>query len=434
MRIVVLIICLIICALFAVTLFIDIVAQRYRILLPDWFSIGNVDDARVILSTIIEAVSTVLGLVFSVVLLVLSMAASQFGPRLLRRFILTYNGEMTIGLFAGTFLFSLMTLVVVHMKNGHEFVPQLTIITSCILIILSFAALICFSQRIRTGIQTGNLVSKLYQDLLKGVNDYVALRKVHALENAKFAGGDSAALREKCVTEGYPILARAHGYLQAIDHVSIIKAATRADTTILLMLHPGEFVIAGTILAYVIPTDKGGLFSSVINEAFTVGANRTLTQDPDFAFAQIIEIGIRALSPAINDTFTGIACVDWLSDMIMSLVELPETGDSWFDNNGHIRLIVIPMKFPRLVRSAFDMIREAGATNPAVLIRLLHNFARIAPHLKSHDQRAAFMRQITAINDHAESNEFTSVDLEDIKRFHHHVCKALNSIDSKPLI
>lgn len=426
LRLAVLGICLMASVLFALTLFIDIQAQKGLIPLPSWLSIGNVEDARVMLSSILQAVSTVLGLVFSVVLLVLSMAASQFGPRLLRRFILDQNGQGTIGLFSATFLFSLFALVVARAENGHEFVPQLTTITAVALMIASFAALIAYSQSIRKEIQAGNLIARVTEDLSRAIANYIALRKTCAEENATNTPVENPAiLRQRCADEGYPILASNAGYLQAIDYDSLIATATANDAVISLKIHSGNFIISGTVLAHIIPAEKGELLVQSINNALRIGPNRTITQDPEFAFAQIVEIGIRALSMAINDSFTGIACVDWLSNNILSLVNLPETGESWQDKTGHTRLIEIPVKYPRLVGAAFDMMRESGADNPSILIRMLQNFTRMGPHFKSNAQRDAIMRQVTAIRELADLQSFTSIDLNDIINWYNQACEAL---------
>lgn len=426
LRLSVFLVCLAICALFLLTLFIDMELQKGNVALYSWLSVGNVDDARVLLSSIIGAVSTVLGLVFSVVLLVLTMAATQFGPRLLRRFIIIYNGQVTIGLFTGTFLFTLLTLVVVRFEHGHEFVPQITCLTAVILMVISFGALISFSQRIRTGIQTGNLVYQVHHDLLRAINDYVELRKIRATESSKFLSAeDLKALRNNCMIEGRAILAETAGYLQAINFNSLVKAATINEATISLTVHPGNFVIAGTVVAYVIPAEKSDCLRSIINQSLFIGANRTLEQDPEFAFAQIVEIGIRALSAAVNDTFTGIACIDWMSNMIMSLVELPATDESWHDSSGRARLIELSVKFPRLVQAGFDMMRESAANNPAILIRMLQNFARIAPFLKTEEQRAAITRQVKAVDESTTLNSITPTDLEDINNFYKRVMEAL---------
>ncbi|MBI2785699.1 MAG: DUF2254 domain-containing protein [Legionella longbeachae] len=419
-------ICLLGCLLFLLTLFIDIQAQKGNINLPNWILIGDVDDARSMLTAIIGAVSTVLGLVFSVVLLVLSMAASQFGPRLLRRFIIEQNGQGTIGLFSATFLFSLFTLVSVHYYNGQEFVPQLTTLTAVLLLIVSFGALISFSQNIRKEIQTGNLIAKVDEELSKIITQFVEMRKARIINTSNLAVEEQPDLLcKQALKEGYSVPSSNAGYLQSIDYDKIIKAAKKEDAVIVMKVRPGHFVITETTLAEVIPAKKGFVLTNKINEALRIGPNRTLIQDPEFAIAQIVEIGIRALSTAINDSFTGIACVDWLSNTVRFLVELPEIGESWQDELGRTRLIEVPVQFSGLVGAAFDMIREASGSNPAILIRMLQNFTRIAPCLRTNHQRVAIMRQVTAIRELIDLHPITLTDRNDIIEFYDKACAAL---------
>jgi len=98
---------------------------------------------------------------------------------------------------------------------------------------------------------------------------------------------------------------------------------------------------------------------------------RTLEQDPEFAFAQLSEIAIRALSPAVNDTYTGLSSIDWLGDALRLFSASPASDGAWRTSGGKVRLLVPPLRFGRVVRAAFDLIRQAAADNPAVCLRLL---------------------------------------------------------------
>jgi uncharacterized membrane protein len=428
LRLAVLGICLMGLVLFSITLIIDLEAQAGRIYLPHWLTVGNVDDARIILSSILGAVSTVLALVFSVVLLVLSMAATQFGPRLLRRFILDQNGQVTIGLFCTTFLFSLMTLVLVRMQDGHEFIPQITTLTNVVLIIASFASLIWYCQKVRQVIQTGNLIANVDLDLRNAIADFIQLRQDSALATQDIHIDIQETLDEvqaRCDAEGYAIITHNWGYLQSIGYHDLLKAASTANAVISLKIKPGQFVFARTALAKVFPPSQGPLLDKAITNCLKIGSNRTLAHDPEFAIAQIVEIASRALSSAINDPFTGIACIDWLSNNILTLANMPKSEGAWHDKSGHIRLIEITPKFPRMVAAAFDMIRQYGATNPAILIRMLQNFARIGAHLTDDEQRAAIMRQTNAIIEYSQAPNVASADREDFMINYAKVCAAL---------
>ena len=119
------------CLFFAVTIALDAKVFRGTFTLPAWLSVGNIDDARALLSSLLGAVSTVLALIFSVSLLVFSAAATQFGPRLIHRFLRDRMMQITLGLFVATFFHALLTFIAVRQHGTDQFVPQLTIVTSC---------------------------------------------------------------------------------------------------------------------------------------------------------------------------------------------------------------------------------------------------------------------------------------------------------------
>jgi hypothetical protein len=119
------------------------------------------------------------------------------------------------------------------------------------------------------------------------------------------------------------------------------------------------------------PADNVDALEAAIDRGIHIGRHRTLTQDSEFGIAQVVEIAIRALSPAINDTFTGVACVDWLADALLTLAERPPLEGNWYDTGSRLRVWMPPVRLERLVKLAFDQIRQASATTPAVLIRQL---------------------------------------------------------------
>jgi uncharacterized membrane protein len=129
-----------------------------------------------------------------------------------------------------------------------------------------------------------------------------------------------------------------------------------------------------------------------------------------------VEIAIRALSPAINDTFTGIASVDLLGEALAIMVEAPHISGDWYDSDGTLRLQVRPLLLRRLVKQAFDQIRQAAADNPAVLIRLLSTIARLTAKMRSVEDRIALSEQATAAWETANTRPMADMDREDIER------------------
>jgi uncharacterized membrane protein len=161
----------------------------------------------------------------------------------------------------------------------------------------------------------------------------------------------------------------------------LVAAARAADALIVLRFHSGQFVLRGEPLAAIVPANKVGALETAIDRGVHIGRHRTLTQDSEFGIAQVVEIAIRALSPAVNDTFTGVACVDWLADALLTLAERPPIEGNWYDTGSRLRVWMPPVRLDRLAKFAFDQIRQASATTPAVLIRQLDAILRLAPRL-----------------------------------------------------
>src|SRR5215813_2874744 len=157
--------------LLAVTLTLDAWASSGRIVLYGWLSIGNIDDARAILGGILGAVSTVLALIFSVTLLVFSMAVSQFGPRLMPYFLRERAMKVALGLFLATFLHCLTTFLVTGQRGQTAFVPQVTVLTSIALVFISFCYLVIYNHRIAVVIQTNNVLAGIAENLHAAIDE-----------------------------------------------------------------------------------------------------------------------------------------------------------------------------------------------------------------------------------------------------------------------
>jgi uncharacterized membrane protein len=382
-------------ALFGATLTPDIL-DAYRVIhIPSWLTMGGIDDARAILSAMMGAVATVLALIFSVALLVLSMVATLFGPRLLYRFLQDWVTQVTIGLFMGTFIYVCLCFLVTHQDANSRFIPQISLLTSWLLVVCSFAFLVYYSHRIATSIQNPDMIARVVDDLYPAV---VGMRERAPGEGAGPLPDESALLRR--ADTGGIVPCPKSGYMQHLDHGALVAAAREAGALVVLRFRPGQFVLRGEPLASVVPASQAPRLEAAIDRHVAIGRHRTLLQDSEFAIAQIVEIAIRALSPAVNDTFTGVACVDWLADALLVLAENPPIEGNWYDTSGELRVWIRAVRIERLVKLAFDQIRQASTTTPAVLIRQLEVIRRLGPRMPDAARRA-LAEQVEAIRDTA---------------------------------
>jgi len=406
--------------LFGITVIPDILDKYGVIRIPWWMTMGSIDDARAILSATMGAVATVLALIFSVALLVLSMVATLFGPRLLYRFLQDWVTQVTIGLFMGTFVYICLVFLVTHQDSTSTFIPQISLITSWVLVVLSFGFLVYYSHRVARSIQNPDMIGAIVDDL------HVAVVGSHVPARGEGTGegpADAAILR--LAETGVMASCPKSGYLQHVEHGALVAAARAANALIVLRFRPGQFVFRGEPLAAIVPADNAGRLKAALDRAIHIGRHRTLTQDSEFGIAQVVEIAIRALSPAVNDTFTGVACVDWLADALLTLAEQPPLEGNWYDSGGRLRVWMPPVRLERLVKLAFDQIRQASTTTPAVLIRQLDAIRRLAPRLPF-VCRESLSDQADAILDAAST--LVALDRRDVEAAWHRAHAALGAL------
>jgi uncharacterized membrane protein len=395
--------------LFAVTVTLDTLAAYHVIHIPTWFTMGGIDDARAILGAMLGCVSTVLALIFSVALLVLSMVANLFGPRLLYRFVQDWVTQVCIGLFMGAFIYVFLVFLVTHQDEHSSFIPQVSLITSWFVVLGAFSFLVFYSHRVAELIQNPDAIGRIVDDLR-----VVAAHLPPVIENTGLEQRDALSLLDNDGTL-VPVFSAVSGYLQLIDHRALVEAAAQLQTLIRVPFRPGQFVLEGEAIAYVpIAIASTGLPAKIQN-SLKLGRHRVLYQDIEFGIAQIVEIAIRALSPAINDTFTGVACVDLLGEAITILAAAPRAEGRWHDASGVLRLQIRPLLLSRLIKQAFDQIRQAAADNPAVSIRMLSTLGRLGAKMHRTDERNALREQAASVWETANAKAPIAMDRDDLE-------------------
>jgi uncharacterized membrane protein len=311
------------------------------------------------------------------------MVATLFGPRLLYRFLQDRVTQRTVGLFMATFVYIGLCFLVTHESPDSRFVPQITLITSWLLVIVSFASLVYYSHRIAVSIQNPDMIARIAHDVYPSV---IGSHRRAQCEGDGVAPDDAAVLAR--ADAGAVVACPQSGYVQHVEHGPLVAAARRVDALVVLRFRPGQFVLRGEPLAAISPASAAADLEVLVDRHVAIGMHRTLAQDPEFAIAQIVEIAIRALSPAVNDTFTGVACVDWLGDALLVLAEGPPIRGNWYDTTGALRVWSPAVRIERLVKLAFDQIRQASATTPVVLVRQLEVIRRVGPRMPDAARRA----------------------------------------------
>ena len=156
-------------------------------------------------------------------------------------------------------------------------------------------------------------------------------------------------------------------------------------------------------MATVWPGDAAGSVARRLERSHVTGPHRTLTQDLAFAIDQLVEIAIRALSPAVNDTFTALTCIDWLGDGLCKISVRWNPRRVHRDPAGNVRVIAAEVRYERFVERAFDKIRQAGRGMPAVMIRQLDALTKVMQYATVDAHRAALLAQADMILESSEA-------------------------------
>ena len=415
--------------LFLITYAVDRAADNGSITLPNWVNSGSADAARTILTTIAASVLTVVGVVFSITILALTLASTQFGPRMLRNFISDRGTQFTLGTFVGTFVFSVLALGSVAQDPGGPFVPHLSVTVALLLLLADLGVLIYFIHHIATTIQLTEVVHRIAHDLDRAIDD---LYMGDAPD-----GAEAAALARRAATHSRPTPVRFPPCAADTSRPSgtTSSSAPRPRTRQLSGSNtaPATSSFAAVHWRSSRPGRQRRAIAQALERGHVVGPHRTLQQDVQFAIDQLVEIALRALSPAVNDTFTALTCIDWLGDGLCKITSVGLPDGIHRDSAGNVRVIEAALSYDGVVNRAFDKIRQAGRGMPAVNIRQLDSLAKIAEYTGTDEQRSVFERQAASILRSAEESVPEPNDRSDIGAAYDGLRRALATmVDSTP--
>ncbi len=381
--------------------------------------------SRAILSAIAGSMVSVATTAFSITIVALQLASSQFGPRLLRNFMQDTGNQVVLGTFISTFVYSLLVLRTINGVAENEFVPHLSVTCGIGLAIASIGVLIYFIHHSASSIQVDHVVHKVGSELEDAI-DRLFPNKM---------GRGASKHRHEPLTSDIPatfdrdacqIPASSSNYIQAIDTDQLMQIATDSNLLLQLQHYPGDFIVKGSSLALVYPGDAvGKKLVERINNVFVLGSQRTDQQDIEFSINQLVEIAVRALSPGINDPFTAIRCIDQLSAALCHLAQREIPSIYRYDDKDKLRVIAKSVTFVDTIDAAFNQIRQYGQTSVAITMRLLEAIAVTAPFTHNKADRAALLRHANMIDRGSYEGIAEELDRNDIKERYLTAVKAI---------
>jgi len=368
-----------------------------------WLYNGGATGARTLLGAVASSTIGVAGTVFSITIAALALAAGQMGPRLLRNFTRDRGNQVTLGIFLGTFSYALMVLRSVRAQSEGEFIPHLSLGIAILLAFACVATLVYFVDHMASRINVDTVVELVSEDLSAAI-------KRLTTDESQPAPPDSDFWRHARILTN-----PGRGYLQHLASDQLADWAAEHQTSILLLVRPGDYVFPDVPIAVMTPQVDGA--EAAIRNATALATERKSSDDLEFAVRQLVEVAVRALSPGINDPHTAISVLDRLGAALCEIAPLH------LRNGVSVRadrpVLVVPgIEYAGLVDAMFHMIRQNAAGKPSVIIRIMEVLSAVVTCEHDPVRVATLQQHADLALVAAEHNMSVPADLEAVRASH----------------
>jgi uncharacterized membrane protein len=360
--------------------------------------------AQIMLGAIAGSIMTVVSIVFAILLMTLTLASMQFSPRILVSFVRDRVTQWTLGVFLGTFLYCMAALPAAR-SLPQPFAPVATVTGALLLALTSVIGLIFFIHHISRAVNVNHIVDRIARDTEDVIDEIMPHKCGLGLRQEDMTFAPDAT--ELPVLNGQP------GYICFVDSMRLLKLAKAYGLRIRLLRPIGHFVPQGVPLFSVSKSSRlTAERSAELRSAIDIGPMRTLQQDVEFGVLQIVDIALKAISPAVNDPSTAINCVDQLTRILIRWAGRAPPAKVLSDPPHVVRVIMPWIEFDHLLDTAFEQIRHYSVSDVAVSLRLLRALDDLAATIDNERMREGLVLRGRRVVAGCE----TRVDASDFKR------------------
>ena len=346
--------------------------------------------ATAMLQMIGSSMITIAGVVFSITIAAMTLAAGQYTSRVLRQFIRDRANQAVLGSFLGIFVYCMLVLRSLSGASPDDHAPAVALLMALGLAFLGIGVLIFFIHHIVQGLQATNVVAAIARDALPSIDR-------HFPERFTPSDANGVDLRRPESRHRARVHAPRSGYVTGIDINALVEHATECDGLVRVRRSAGMFVAEGEVLAEL--QSPGAVEDEHVQDlraAWSFANQRTLANDPGYGLRQLVDVALKALSPGINETTTGVMCVNWLGAVLLRV------SGRRFPSQLHIheQCIRVISNAPRMgdfINLAFDQIRQNASGNVEILKRLLEVLLALAESEGARVARKPILQQVDAI-------------------------------------
>lgn len=397
-------------------------AERF----PRLFGAGT-DGSRAMLSAIATSVITVAGVVFSITIVVLSQASSQYSPRVLRNFMRDRPTQVVLGAFVGIFAYALMVLRTVRAEGDDlaGFMPSFAVLGGLVLALLGVAMLIYFIHHVVASIQASAIAQRIADDTQAAI-DRLFPEPLGQQASRNAPDALPPASQWQCVA------ARRSGYLVSVQEDALMDFARRHRCVVWLEPPVGGFVIEGrpllrTLRAPPLQEDD----HEALHALLRIDRQRDVHQDAPYGLQQLVDVGLKALSPSMNDPTTACECIDRLGALLVRLAgrHIPSPYRS---DGDALRVIAPSTPFEPLVTLVFDPLAASAGGNAAVIERLQDALQRVGEATQDAQRREALLERASLVQQAIERQVALPALRERLSARHHRLVSMLQPPAADP--
>lgn len=361
---------------------------------PRLFGAGA-EGARVMLSTIAGSMMSVVGVTFSMTLVALAMASSQYTSRILRNFMRSRLTQAVLGIFAGIFSYCLIVLRTIRGGEEGAFVPGLAVFVGFVLAVGGVGVLIFFIHHVASSIQASSIIASVAGETILVIDRLFPKQLGQGQETT----ATKAPSLDMAGRKWFAVPGAGSGYIQSVDNHALLRLAREQKTIVRMERGIGEFLVQKTALVALAMKDHPGPESvETLQAAFSLSRHRSVEQDAAFGIRQLVDMALKALSPGINDTTTAVTCLDYLTTILARLAPRQIPSSHRYED-GELRVIARGPDFQSLLSLAFDQIRESARGNVAVMLEMLAALETVAKLTISPERRRLLRAQAEHIEE-----------------------------------
>lgn len=361
--------------------------------------INNTDTAKTLLSTLIGGLISLMVFSFSMVMVLLNQASSNFSPRVLPGIISNRRHQVVLGLYIATILYNIFILVSIEPTETAYQTPGFSVLIGILFTVLCLASFIYFIHHISQAIQVGNILTNIHK---RTISEITAI--IDGQRKNSFDFPETDHWKKYTITNS--------GYFYGILKEDLTKICQENKIKVIVELFKGQFILDGKV-GILSEKPLSNEIKKEIMDTLLFSHEELIGENYIYGFRQISEIGIKAMSPGINDPGTALNTIDYLSSLFLILMEKSDY-EYLPDNEGTNWVRIKSAKFSEVLYNVMATYRLYCKHDITVVRKLMQMLHTLSLHVVNSNQLADIKVEMEQLQKDAKSNIENKRDLDKI--------------------